>query len=103
MPELSYHPQPHDQESFLRRAASRPGFQEAYDELQSRYALIRELLFARTKAGLTQEDVATLMGTTKSAISRLEASSKHSPSVTTLERYAKAVGCHLEIRLVEDA
>ena len=41
------------------------------------------------------------MGTTKSAVSRLEATAgKHSPSLTTLKRYAHAVGCEVEIRLV---
>ena len=61
---------------------------------------MRELLAARSRAGLTQEDVAESMGTTKSAVSRLEAVGKHSPSVTTLKKYARAVGCEVEIRLV---
>lgn len=68
-------------------------------QLQSK-RLIRELLAARGKAGFTQEQVAASMGTTKSAISRLEAGGKHSPSVTTLRKYARSVGCEVEIRLV---
>ncbi|HET8940706.1 MAG TPA: helix-turn-helix transcriptional regulator [Rudaea sp.] len=41
------------------------------------------------------------MGTTKSAISRLEsAGKKHAPSVATLQRYAQAVGCDLQVKLV---
>ncbi|MCC6596119.1 MAG: helix-turn-helix transcriptional regulator, partial [Rhodanobacteraceae bacterium] len=36
----------------------------------------------------------------KSAISRLEASGKHTPSLATLQRYAKAVGCDLQVKLV---
>jgi transcriptional regulator with XRE-family HTH domain len=40
------------------------------------------------------------MGTTKSAVSRLEGAGTHSPSVGTLRRYARAVGCEVEIRLV---
>jgi hypothetical protein len=40
------------------------------------------------------------MGTTKSVVSRLEAAGKHAPSLTTLKRYAKAVGCELQIKLV---
>ncbi|MEI6725896.1 MAG: helix-turn-helix transcriptional regulator [Actinomycetes bacterium] len=61
---------------------------------------MRELLAARAKAGLTQEQVAASMGTTKSAVSRLEAVGKQSPSVNTLKKYARAVGCEVEIRLV---
>ena len=48
---------------------------------------------------MTQEAVALKIGTTKSAISRLESGSKHSPSITTLRKYAEAVGCELEIKL----
>ena len=40
------------------------------------------------------------MGTTKSAVSRLEAAGRLSPSVSTLKKYARAVGCEVEIRLV---
>jgi len=47
-----------------------------------------------------QEQVAECMGTTKSAVSRLEGVGKHSPSVSTVKRYARAVGCEVEIRLV---
>jgi transcriptional regulator with XRE-family HTH domain len=40
------------------------------------------------------------MGTTKSAISRLESAGKHTPSLATLKRYASAVGCELQVKLV---
>ena len=58
------------------------------------------MLSAHSKSGLTQEAVAALMGTTKSAVSRLEACGKHVPSLTTLKNYDKAVGCRLEIKLI---
>jgi transcriptional regulator with XRE-family HTH domain len=61
------------------------------------------MLAARSKFGLTQEAVADLMGTTKSAVSRLEDAGKHAPSLTTLKNYARAVGCRLEIKLVPNA
>lgn len=99
MADLEYKPVAHDHDAFLERALKRKGFGEAYDALEDEYLLVRELLSARSKAGLTQEDVATSMGTTKSAVSRLEAAS-HSPSVSTLKKYARAVGCDVEIRLV---
>jgi DNA-binding XRE family transcriptional regulator len=90
----------HDHDAFLERALKRKGFREAYDDLEDEYVLVRELLAARAKAGLTQEEVAASMGTTKSAVSRLEGAGKHSPSVSTLKKYAEAVGCEIEIRLV---
>lgn len=100
MSELAYRPVPHDHEAFLDKARRRKGFTEAYADLDSEYSLVRELLAARSRAGLTQEDVAKSMGTTKSVVSRLEAGGKHSPSVSTLKKYARAVGCQVEIRLI---
>ena len=100
MAELKYKPVKHDHEAFLKKAKKRAGFNKAYDELQEEYSLVREMLNARSNRGLTQEDVAKLMGTTKSAISRLESAGKHAPSLTTLKKYAHAVGCNLEIKLV---
>ena len=100
MAELKYDPVPHNQKAFLEKASKRRGFREAYDALESEYALAREMLSARTRAGLTQEAVAVRMGTTKSAVSRLEGAGKHAPSVASLKKYADAVGCTLKIELV---
>lgn len=100
MADTRYKPVPHDHDAFLAKALKRKGFSEAYADLESEHLLVRELLGARMRAGLTQEEVAEAMGTTKSAVSRLEAAGKHSPSVSTLKRYAQAVGCDVEIRLV---
>jgi DNA-binding XRE family transcriptional regulator len=103
MAELKYQPVPHDHEAFLKKALKRKDFREAYENLEEEYTLAREMLAARSRSGLTQEAVAERMGTTKSAVSRLEAAGKHAPSLTTLKRYAQAVGCHLEIKLVPES
>ena len=100
MAELEYEPVVHDHEEFLARARRRRGFEKAYDALAVEYQVVSELLAARGRAGLTQDAVAQRMGTTKSAISRLESAGKHTPSVGTLQRYARAVGCELKIELV---
>jgi DNA-binding XRE family transcriptional regulator len=100
MADIKYKPVPHDHEAFLKKASKRKGFAKAYEELEEEYRLIREMLAARSKYGLTQEAVAERMGTTKSAVSRLEAAGKHAPSLSTLKKYARAVGCRLEIKLV---
>jgi DNA-binding XRE family transcriptional regulator len=103
MAELKYKPVSHDHERFLKNAQKREGFRKAYEDLEEEYILIREMLAARSKSGLTQEAVAELMRTTKSAVSRLESAGKHAPSLTTLKKYAQAVGCRLEIKLVPDS
>ena len=73
-----------------------------YDVQAEEFTLLDELLKARRKAGLTQAEVAARMGTKTPAVARLEAGGgarQHSPSVATLRKYARAVGCRLEIRL----
>ncbi len=102
MADLKYQPVTHDHKEFLKEAGKRTGFKKAYEDLEEEYALAKEMLAARARVGLSQEAVAEIMGTTKSAISRLEAAGKHAPSLTTLKRYAHAVGCHLEIKLVPE-
>ena len=100
MADLKFQPVRHEHKAFLEKASKRRGFSEAYEALEVEYALAHQLLAARARAGLTQEAVAGRMGTTKSAISRLESAGKHSPSMASLERYAAAVGCTLKIELV---
>ncbi|MDD5559594.1 helix-turn-helix transcriptional regulator [Candidatus Methylomirabilis sp.] len=100
MPELKFKPIRHSHKEFLAKAATRKGFIEAYDALALEYQVANQMLKARSRAGLTQDAVAERMGTTKSAVSRLESAGKHAPSLATLKRYAKAVGCELQVRLV---
>ena len=100
MAELKYKPVPHDHEKFLAKARARKGFAEAYDNLELEYRLASQMIRARARAGLTQDAVAERMGTTKSAVSRLESAAKHAPSLATLRRYANAVGCELQVKLV---
>ena len=95
-----YKPVLHNHGDFLAKARQRAGFSEAYDSLELEYTLADQMLKARAKAGLTQDAVAELMGTTKSAVSRLEAAGRHAPSLTTLKKYAAAVGCELRVKLV---
>ena len=100
MADLKHQPARHDHAAFLARARQRKGFADAYDALALEYALADQMLRARARAGLTQDAVAERMGTTKSAVSRLESTGKHAPSLATLKRYAEAVGCELQVKLV---
>ena len=84
-------------------ALSRKAVKTEYDTLEPEFALLREMLMARQKAGLSQSEIAERMGTKPPAITRLESSlssGRHSPSIATLKKYAKAVDCHLEIKLI---
>ncbi len=90
-------------EEFTKKLLQNVEVQKEYDALEEEFSFFDELLKARVKAGMTQTEVATRMGTKTPAVARLEAgggNKKHSPSVSTLRKYAKAVGCDLEIKLV---
>jgi predicted transcriptional regulator len=100
MAESKYAPVPHDHAAFLKKASKKAGFKEAYDALALEYSVVDQLLKARTRAGLSQDAVAARMGTTKSAVSRLESTRRHVPSLSTLRRYAKAVGYEVQVKLV---
>jgi len=70
----------------------------AYDELADEFALARELIAARTRARLSQGEVARRMGTTQSVVARLESGGRL-PSMRTMQRFAQAVGGHLVVRI----
>lgn len=75
-----------------------PETQRDYDALAEEFELAREMITARNRAGLTQADVAERMGTTQSAIARIE-SGRRQPSMRTVQRYAQAIGCKAVVRL----
>ena len=79
----------------------RPGYAKAVADLDEEFRMARLLIGARARADLTQEEVASRMGTTRTVISRLE-SGRMQPSTRTLERYAHATGHKLRIALVPE-
>ncbi len=87
---------------FKARALACSDVKKAYDELAEEFSFIDEVLKARAASGLTQAELAARVGTTQSAIARLESGTpKHSPSIATLQRYAHAMGHRVEIKLVK--
>lgn len=79
-----------------------PRIRRAYEALAPEFELAAELVRARALAGLSQTDVAERMGTTQSAVARLE-SGRAKPSLTTLQRYAAATGARAVVKLVGTA
>lgn len=75
-----------------------PTFKAEYDALEDEFSLARELIEARTRAGLSQAELAQRMGTAQSAIARLE-SGKAPPSMRTIARIAAATGTRAVVRL----
>ena len=79
-----------------REMAGDPEYRTAYEALEEEFALINAVLKARKRSRLSQAEIASRMGTTESAVSRLE-SGRVKPSTRTLERYAAATGHRLKI------
>ena len=69
-----------------------------YQDQEEEFNIARELIQARTRIGLTQEEVARRMGTTQSAVARME-SGKPMPSIRSLKKYAQATGSKVKISL----
>ena len=82
-----------------KRLMNDPEFQKEYEKADAEFALVEALVRARTDAKMSQADVAKRIGTTQSAIARLEGG-KVSPSISTLRRYAEATGSKLQINLI---
>jgi predicted transcriptional regulator len=66
---------------------------------EAEYRIIEEIITARQEKNLTQKDLAELVGTRQSNISRLE-SGNYNPTLEFLNKIARAIGKELEIRIV---
>jgi len=86
---------------FKKKALDKASVKKEYEALSPAYKLRETLIALRQQAGLTQEQIAVVLHTQKSNISRLEnVNSKISPKLSTIEEYAQAVGYDIEINFV---
>ena len=93
-------------EELKQKAFKNKNVKEEYDKLDLEFQLLNEMLTARKEAGLNQSQIAEIMGTKQTAITRLESAlsiGSHSPSLSTLKKYASAVGCHLDIKFIHNS
>lgn len=85
-------------------ALSRSAVRTEYERIErEEMPLLDMVLTARRDAGLSQAQIAERMGTNVPAVSRLEKAlitGKPSPSIATLQKYAAAIGKHVEVRFV---
>ncbi|MGH3489287.1 MAG: helix-turn-helix domain-containing protein [Actinopolymorphaceae bacterium] len=85
-----------DLDAFLADQLQDPAFAAAYEDAHARADLLAGCVRLRKESGVTQAQVARAMGTTQSAVSDLEAGATD-PQLTTVQRYARAVGGRLEV------
>jgi DNA-binding XRE family transcriptional regulator len=87
-----------DLATLKKRLLADPETKAEFDAQAPEFAVARELIAARIRAGLTQEQLAEKMQTTQSTIARME-SGRTLPSLRTLSRYAEATGSRAVVRL----
>lgn len=80
-----------------RKWIKEPKYRKSYETLEEEFVLASAVIDARNRAGLTQQALARKMGTTQPVVARLE-SGRSRPSMSTLQRLAKATGSRLLIR-----
>jgi ribosome-binding protein aMBF1 (putative translation factor) len=79
-----------------------PKYRREYKALEKEFSLTAAMIEARSRAGMTQEQLARRMKTTQAVVARLEGGGT-TPSTRTLERYAKATGNRLRITFEPEA
>jgi DNA-binding XRE family transcriptional regulator len=82
------------------RALRDPIIKAEYDRLGPIYEVVGAMIEARHDEGLTQKEVADRMGTTQSAIARLE-NARQLPSLAFVTRYATAIGRKVDLHLIK--
>lgn len=84
--------------SFKKRLLKDKEVRKAYDTLEPEFAIAQAVIEKRLETGLTQTALAKKIGTKQSAISRLESGS-YNPSITFLEKVAKALNLNLIVSM----
>ena len=79
-----------------REWMKKPGYRAAYEALEEDLQLVRSLIEARSRAGLSQTELAGRMKTSQSYVARIEGGQVR-PSTAALTRFAEATGSRLKI------
>ena len=83
---------------YLEEQLRDPGFAERFDRAGQAWEVALQLASLREKAGLSQKELAQLVGTTQQQISRLESPSYEGHSLRMLRKVAEALHSRVEIR-----
>jgi len=85
---------------FKKKALQNEEVEKEYNALKPLFAIKKQLVAARVAKGLTQDEIAKKLGTSKSNISRLESlNNNYMPNLATLIKYAEALEMRLDIGL----
>lgn len=84
---------------YIKNQLKDPAIKAEYDALQPEFAIIRAMIDARNKSGISKKELAERTGISKSFITKLE-NGNANPSLTTLKRLAAGLGLRLKIKFV---
>ena len=74
-----------------------PDFRHEYEKLQPHFEIASQIIEARIKKKISQEELAKRMGTGQAVISRLEGANAK-PSISLIQRLADALGLRIELK-----
>jgi DNA-binding XRE family transcriptional regulator len=86
--------------SRLREDLKDPVFKAHYQEERQALMLAMKIAKLREKKGLSQQQMAKLMGTSQQAVSRIESGEYEGFTLKTLEKIAEATGTRVKIEFV---
>lgn len=86
-------------ENIKEELLKNPKVREEYNRLQPEYEIISKLIEIRIRKNLAQKELAELLGTKQSGISRIE-NGNYIPSIKLLRKIAEVLNCELKVELV---
>jgi len=86
-----------DFEKYLEEQLKRPGFRQAYEDLEEEYELAKQVIRFRLSRNLSQAQLARLVGTSQPAIARLESGNHRNMTLGFLSRVAAALNLRAEM------
>ena len=86
-------------DTFFEEQMKDPAFRKEWEALQPEMAIVRAMINAREKTGMTQKELSEKTGITQADISRLE-NGNANPSLKTLQRLAEGMGMTLKLEFV---
>lgn len=84
---------------YIAEQMKNPEFKKAWDDLDPEFQVLKAMIKAREKSGITQSELARRVGTKQSVISRLERGAFSKATLETIKKMADALNLRLEIRL----
>ena len=85
--------------SYIAEQMKNPEFKKAWDDLSPEFQILKAMIKAREKAGMSQTELARRLGTKQSVISRLERGAFSKATLETIKKVADVLDKRLVIKL----